>query len=42
MDLEWLFMPDTMWSLADFRFGEAIEAAEVYVDRGRPGADATR
>ena len=27
-------MPDRMWSLADFRFDEAIEAADVYVDRG--------
>lgn len=23
-----------MWSLAEFRFDEAIEAAEVYLDRG--------
>src|SRR6266508_1714851 len=27
-------MTDRMWPLADFRFDEAIEAAEVYVDRG--------
>jgi len=27
-------MPDRMWSLADFRFDEAIEAAEVCLDRG--------
>ncbi len=27
-------MSDRMWSLADFRLDEAIEAAEVYVDRG--------
>ncbi|MCI0685664.1 MAG: hypothetical protein L0Y54_00280 [Sporichthyaceae bacterium] len=27
-------MPDSMWSLADFRFDEAIEAADVYLDRG--------
>lgn len=27
-------MPDRMWSLAEFRFDEAIEAAEVYLDSG--------
>lgn len=34
MDLESPSMPDRMWSLAEFRFDEAIEAAEVYLDRG--------
>lgn len=33
-DLESSSMPDRMWSLAEFRFDEAIEAAEVYLDRG--------
>jgi hypothetical protein len=27
-------MPDRMWSLAEFRFDEAIEADEVYLDSG--------
>ncbi|MEW2590963.1 hypothetical protein AB0893_11145 [Micromonospora aurantiaca] len=27
-------MPDRMWSLADFRFDEAIDAVEVYLDSG--------
>ncbi|MDW3849461.1 hypothetical protein NMK34_22875 [Micromonospora sp. BRA006-A] len=27
-------MPDRMWSLADFRFDETIEAAEVHLDSG--------
>jgi hypothetical protein len=34
VDLESSSMPDRLWSLAEFRFDEAIEAAEVYLDSG--------
>ena len=34
VDLESRFVPDRMWSLSEFRFDSAIEASDVYLDRG--------